>query len=110
MFFVFSGGIYCNATWDRMQCWGYTKAGETVYQPCPHYITLSNPLGTILHYAMHFICFFFIFCSRYICCIKYGYKNKIVTRSFLSFYICYIYVYIYIIFVFVCLQMELQME
>ncbi|XP_053373092.1 calcitonin gene-related peptide type 1 receptor-like [Mercenaria mercenaria] len=39
------GGTYCNATWDRMQCWGYTKAGETVLQPCPAYITLSNPLA-----------------------------------------------------------------
>lgn len=37
------GGVYCNATWDRMQCWDYTRAGETVFQPCPAYITLSNP-------------------------------------------------------------------
>ncbi|XP_060600693.1 calcitonin gene-related peptide type 1 receptor-like isoform X2 [Ruditapes philippinarum] len=28
-----------------MQCWDYTKAGETVFQLCPAYITLSNPLA-----------------------------------------------------------------
>ncbi|KAH3715094.1 calcitonin gene-related peptide type 1 receptor-like isoform X2 [Dreissena polymorpha] len=39
------GGLYCNATWDRMQCWGYVKAGETAIQPCPTYIRLSNPLA-----------------------------------------------------------------
>ncbi|KAL4222163.1 hypothetical protein ACF0H5_018203 [Mactra antiquata] len=39
------GGLYCNATWDRMQCWGYTKAGEDVMQECPAYISLSNPLA-----------------------------------------------------------------
>lgn len=39
------GGLYCNATWDLMQCWGYTKANTTVYQPCPAYVTLSNPLA-----------------------------------------------------------------
>lgn len=39
------GGTYCNATWDRMQCWEYTKAGDTAFQLCPAYITLSNPLA-----------------------------------------------------------------
>lgn len=46
-FILLPGGSYCNATWDRMQCWGYTKAGETIFQPCPAYITLSNPLGKL---------------------------------------------------------------
>lgn len=37
------GDLYCNATWDRMQCWGYTRAGESAIQSCPPYISLSNP-------------------------------------------------------------------
>ena len=43
--FFISGGLYCNATWDTMQCWDYTPAGTTVFQYCPDYVTLSNPLG-----------------------------------------------------------------
>ncbi|XP_052812423.1 calcitonin gene-related peptide type 1 receptor-like [Mya arenaria] len=39
------GHVHCNATWDKMQCWGYVRAGETSYQPCPGYIRLSNPLA-----------------------------------------------------------------
>ncbi|KAH3822184.1 calcitonin gene-related peptide type 1 receptor-like [Dreissena polymorpha] len=39
------GGLYCNATWDKLQCWGYVKAGETAIQPCPTYMRLSNPLA-----------------------------------------------------------------
>lgn len=45
MLCIFAGNVYCNATWDTVQCWGYVKAGDTVYQPCPGYISLSNPLG-----------------------------------------------------------------
>lgn len=39
------GHVYCNATWDKMQCWDYTPSGSTVYQYCPSYIALSNPLS-----------------------------------------------------------------
>ncbi|KAK3590683.1 hypothetical protein CHS0354_006369 [Potamilus streckersoni] len=37
------GRVYCNATWDTMQCWTYQLAGTTAHQNCPGYVTLSNP-------------------------------------------------------------------
>ena len=34
----FTGGIYCNATWDGWGCWNYTKAGERAHAQCPSFI------------------------------------------------------------------------
>ncbi|XP_022079818.1 calcitonin gene-related peptide type 1 receptor-like isoform X2 [Acanthaster planci] len=37
------GYTYCNMTFDSWDCWNYTRASETIVQPCPEWIPESDP-------------------------------------------------------------------
>ncbi|XP_038079052.1 calcitonin gene-related peptide type 1 receptor-like [Patiria miniata] len=40
------GHAYCNMTFDTWDCWNYTRASETLVQPCPEWIPDSDPAKT----------------------------------------------------------------
>lgn len=39
--------VYCEATWDEIACWNYTKAGETAVRPCPDYIVANINVSAV---------------------------------------------------------------
>lgn len=53
------GELYCNATFDGVQCWNYTLAGTTAFGACPEshpfYYMFNDPKGEQNRLIEHYL-------------------------------------------------------